>query len=514
MSASMCKVRPDGDPLLSYPEALSRIDQSAREAADSLRRRDRNHQDNSKALDAIDSRVKAGAVTVLPLLDAAGCISANTVYAPKSTPEHDTSAMDGFAVCSQKTMQASQIEPAIFAVVGCVAAGDIETTASTSDCSAEICVEIMTGARFPESAHPSLDAVVKVEDVIIVEQWCSKQSSVKRYIQVTRPVKSMQHRRPAGSDFSKGDIIVDKDTVILPKHIAALASLGTASIAVHGSSSDVAATPYCEKHTVGLRIGILSTGSEIVAADVVGIPREGQQIADSNGPYLVSALRMILPHAKTEHLGIAADTEDGLISNLSQAFEAEYDVLITSGGVSKGRYDLVRQVVEKKLGGNIIFHGIAVRPGTPVLFATYEKTNRKGVKHRVAIFGAPGNPLAVASTLRFFIVPYLESLTTRAGMSSFVIPNIGKTGTIDYEGGNSAAAMPESSSRIAVRTKPKNMTVFWLASKWEGDSGRVDIVKDQASYKLKGLLSADCWIIVPDNRTDVHQGDILTSCPL
>lgn len=514
MAICFGKVGPDGGQLIPYKQALSLIDQSAREAAQTMLLKDKRRRSSNQQSKDVRLPGRSRAVVTVQLLDAVGYLSAEAIYAPKSTPEHDTSAMDGFAICSGDTSLASQDDPVVIRVHGSVAAGDVQKLPPTSNPSDKICMEIMTGAQFPDLAHPSLDAVVKVEDVSVVEQWCDEQAAVGRYIQVTNPVKRRNHRRPAGSDFSKGDLIIEQDAMVAPKHIAALASLGIPRIAVYGVQEESAGIPVCENHAHDISIGILSTGSEIVAAGTADEARQGQQIEDSNGPYLVSALRALMPHARAEFLGIAADTEVCLSTHLENALRAEHDILITSGGVSKGRYDLVKQIIREKMGGDIVFHGVAVRPGAPVLFATHDRLESDGRRRRVAIFGAPGNPLAVATTLRFFVVPYLERLRTQAGITIAIAPSIAGSDIVEHGDETSMIARTDYFSHAPVRIKPKSMTVFWLASKQRDNERCVDILEDQASYKLKGLLLADCWVIAPDTRSEIRQGDILTSCPL
>lgn len=506
---------PNGAELIPYQQAVLLIEEAARETARYLAHGNHKQAVLLERREETRGYEETTSVVTVSLLDAAGHLSAATIHATKDTPENDTSAMDGFAVCSQKTMQASDTSPMIFTIVGSIAAGDTEKFPAVDHTNENICIEIMTGAQFPESAYPSLDAVVMIEDVIVVEQWSTKDSITKRYIQVSRPVKPQQHRRPAGSDFSVGNLVIDEGTVIEPQHIAALASLGVANLSVRKLRNKSTVNPKYKKQLTNFKVGILSTGSEVVPSEVVGRTRKGQQIADSNGPYLTSALLKYLPHGKVEHLGIAADTDESLCKHLKNAIDNGYDMIITSGGVSKGRYDLVRHVVEKKLEGHIVFHGVAVRPGAPILFATCEAAGSGSlVRRRVAIFGAPGNPLAAAMALRFFVLPYIEALSPETIVMNGRLSDTAVTRVFQSNNGVSTNFEDAGEPLVVMRRKPKDLTVFWLAKRRKDDKDRVDVIEDQASYKLTGLLIADCWVIATDSQHEVHQGDRLTCCTL
>jgi molybdopterin molybdotransferase len=310
----------------------------------------------------------------VPFQDAIGDIAVEDVLSPISIPEHDTSAMDGYAIRSQATATASPETPVMFRVTGTIAAGDDPGDILSSEPNAEhghgfetaTCVEIMTGAIFPDG----YDACVKVEDTVSVDGG---------HILVTKPVPPDANRRFAGSDIRKGDIILKRGDTVQSSHILPLASVGLSTI------------PCMRKP----RVAIWSTGKEMVNGN--GGTR------DANGPYLTAAVRDMGIHA--DFLGVLDDNPTSLRSHLEKAVDSEqYDVLMTSGAVSKGKFDYLRGVLDE-MGAEVVFHGLAIRPGHPVLFATVP-----GNEQKTAFFGLPGNPGAAAACFLFLTVPYLREL--------------------------------------------------------------------------------------------------------
>ncbi|EAQ85564.1 hypothetical protein CHGG_09578 [Chaetomium globosum CBS 148.51] len=311
------------------------------------------------------------------LHDAVGGTVAEDVASPKSSPEYDTSAMDGYAICSRATTDATPGTPIMLAVQGTLAAGDDPAEAFTvverSQTTNNQCFEIMTGAIFP----PGYDACVKVEDTVPVD------GTEVKSILVTRPVPLNAHRRLAGSDIAKGDIIIHRGDILQPSHILPLASVGIKSIPL----------------TASPRAAIWSTGKEIV----IGTGATG----DTNGPYLTAALKEM--GLQPEFLGVLDDDKHSLQKHIqSVAAAGSFDVIITSGAVSRGKFDHIRAVLEQ-IGSTIVFHGLRVRPGHPVLFAVIP-----GPNGRTPFFGLPGNPGAAAACFRFLVAPYLRTLQGRA----------------------------------------------------------------------------------------------------
>lgn len=467
--------------------------------------------------------------TSLPLVDAVGSRCTNTMHAPHSTPLTDTSAMDGYVVNASSTAEASETNPLRLRIIGSIAAGDAPSRQLSQNQDsveqAHICAEIMTGACFPYTL-PYLDSVVKVEDVSVEQHSCEESAVVFSYIVLTRPVKTFQHRRPAGSDFAKGDLIIEHGTIVQPKHVAALASLGITEIKVSIVPDLIRSIKTVTNSDLNLRVGVLSTGSEIVSgldenhgvAYLNSDPR--QAVPDSNGPYIVSNLKASFPTVATEYLGIVRDDEEEMVDKLrGYIYEDEFDIIITSGGVSKGRHDLVRHVIETRLNGRVVFHGAKIRPGAPILLASFDhvdEATHKTDRRQTILFGVPGNPLAAAVALRFFVFPYiLATVKADPGVAQQQLQLSQRT-----EDGRRVVPLQRSENDKGfeyvkpVRTKPVDCTVFWLA-RWQSKTlESVELVEDQASYKLKGLLKADCWVTVPKGSTGIQSGDLLLASPL
>ncbi|KIW36344.1 uncharacterized protein PV06_11394 [Exophiala oligosperma] len=482
---------------------------------------------------------QTGAVRIMPLMDALHKTAAHTIKAPHSTPKADTSAMDGFAVCSSLTANASPKHPVRLRVVSIIAAGDTVDAEEdldgakdgrTNSHASNICVEIMTGARFPRRTYPQLDAVVKVEDVARHEPDPWKRQG-EAYIDIFAHVRKNQNKRDAASDIVKGDRIVLAGQKFEPKHIMALASLGFNEVAVaeDGAAHSQLDSRHLEKSRQW-KIGVVSTGSELIDLNALpsnGYPVDGRRAAEetlpnSNGPYICTALRELDPRQRVSYLGVVKDTEAALEESFRDAILRQgVDVLITTGGVSMGKFDLVRPVVENRLGGRVIFHGVNVRPGLPVMFAWVELDELNGAipkRRRTVVFGLPGNPLATAMALRFFVMPYLTVLRGESPL----IPSIVCTAHFEQRGDTSHtidSGQECSSGMSPSRRKPEHLRVFWLA-RWckvvNGHNGRpaVEILEEQSSYKVGNLVQADCWVEVPEGVHSVVQGDNVVAHPL
>ncbi|KAK5065340.1 hypothetical protein LTR84_001178 [Exophiala bonariae] len=518
---------------VTYEEALSRITSLAEQHRTRLIATGNDeHVDSRKVFPAChavlpnDDCEKA----ILPVVAAVGQRSAQYVAAPYSIPTHDTSAMDGFAVSSESTLSASRTNPVRLRISYMIAAGDgldtpIQSKAATKDITnhqthiQSECIEIMTGARFPELSHPELDSVVKIEDVV-VKRDPSDCNCCSAYIEVSAPVKIHQNRRFAGSDLAAGTLILEAGEMIEPKHVMSLASVGYRDVRVTTIKARKKSIQPDASVPKTLRVGVLSTGSELT--DVYEHPLErrsrshvvsSQTIPNSNGPYILSSLLRVSTSADVQYFGIAQDSEDVLEGKLRFAIEdSQMDVIITTGGVSRGKFDLIRPVIEQKLQAKVVFHGVKVRPGLPVLFALLERdrgVSRGNQKRSIAFFGLPGNPIATAMALRFFVVPYLAAL----GHAEFRGLSLRSEVRLQQIGVSGPCHAPLK--RTQARSKPKHLTCFWLSrtqlpSK-DQSQGRseVEVLDDQASYKMASLLQANCWIEVPAGVESVSEGDIM-----
>jgi len=290
-----------------------------------------------------------------PILDALGQVLAEDIEGRFDIPPLANSAMDGYAVQASSVAAASDEAPTTLRVTGTVAAGHLPTVAVE----AGTAVRIMTGAAIPDGA----DAVVPFEDTDEVERRASSKSMDTIGVNVAAPIGA--NVRPAGQDVRAGQQVLQKGAVLRSQEIGVLASLGYSEVSVI-------------RRPV---VSILATGDEL--ADPAGEPRPGG-IYDSNSYSIASAVRQAggVPHL----LGIAGDNIEAIGEMLKQGLAS--DILITSAGVSKGDYDVVKDVLARQ--GDISFWSVRMRPAKPIAFGTLAGPDGRRVPH----LGLPGNPVS------------------------------------------------------------------------------------------------------------------------
>jgi molybdopterin molybdotransferase len=286
----------------------------------------------------------------VPLPEALGRVLAVDAVASESLPLFANSAMDGYAVRSAEAGAASEERPVRLRLAGEVPAGSVYPGVV----GAGEAVRILTGAPLPEGA----DAVLQQELTRTGEGW----------VELLAPAPVGNNVRHPGEDVTAGTLLAPRGTELGPAEIALLAACGVHPVRV----------------TRRPRVTILSTGDEL--APLGETPRPGQ-IRESNGPYLVAAVRRA--GGEPVRLGIARDREDELRAKLADARDA--DLILTSGGVSVGDYDLVKQMLDEQ--GAIEFWRVRMRPGKPLAFGTLGDT---------PLLGLPGNPVSAAVTFELF----------------------------------------------------------------------------------------------------------------
>lgn len=295
--------------------------------------------------------------TTVVALDAAdGRVASEDVRAGADVPPFDRAAMDGYAVIAADTTTASQDAPRQLTQIDQLFTG---ATPERAVASGE-CAEIATGAPMPAGA----DAVVMVERT---------QREGSRIL-ITAPASAGQNIGRRGADMASGDVVVQAGQTIDPARVGALAAVGLASATVYARPT----------------VALISTGNELVEP---GRPLGAGQIHDVN--------RFTLAAIVGRHGGMAeampstGDTLEALDAALNQALE--HDVIVFSGGSSVGERDLLREVIGAR--GEILFHGIAVKPGKPTLFAMVDGT---------PVFGMPGNPTSCLSNGYLLLAPFLR----------------------------------------------------------------------------------------------------------
>jgi molybdenum cofactor synthesis domain-containing protein len=297
-------------------------------------------------------------VSSVALAEADGRVAAAAVTAPDDVPAFDRAAMDGYAVVASDTVAASEARPAALRLAGRVYTGE---TAGRRIAAGE-CVEISTGAPLP----PGATAVVMVEDT----------SQDGDTILVRTAVQAGQHIGRRGADMKAGQVVVNAGDLLTPSRIGAIAAIGRSSV-------DVFDRPA---------VTVLSTGNEVV---LPGRPLAPGQVYDIN-QFTIGAV--VRAHGGTVRtLPPAGDTLDALGAALDAALPS--DVVVFSGGSSVGGPDLLAEAINAR--GTVLFHGIAVKPGKPTLFATVDDA---------LVFGMPGYPTSCLSNAYMLLLPLVRAL--------------------------------------------------------------------------------------------------------
>ncbi len=317
-----------------------------------------------------------------PLLDCLGQVLAEDVYAPFDVPPQDNSAMDGYAVQAKSIVGASHEHPKILRVVGEIAAGcitELKVEPGTA-------VRIMTGAFVPKGA----DVVVPFEDTDEVDRKQRSVSEAEIGIRVGLPEAS--NIRRGGEDIAKGELAVKQGTLLCPAEIGVLASLGKAIVSVI-------------RRPV---VGILATGNEVLE---INQPLLQGKIYNSNSYSL--AAQVLRYGGIPKLLGIAPDDVEQL--SIAVRHGLDCDMLVTSGGVSLGDYDVVKQVLAAE--GNVSFWTVRMKPGKPLAFGMFKRDDGKKIPH----LGLPGNPVSSMITFEVFARPAILRMMGRSNLAG---PNI------------------------------------------------------------------------------------------
>ena len=306
-----------------------------------------------------------------PLLDALGQVLAEDATARHDIPPLDNSAMDGYAVRAASVEGASQNAPVNLKVVGAVAAGQLPSDTVEPGTT----VRIMTGAPIP----PGADSVVPFEETDEVER--RKSGASLDQIGVKTPVLLGSDIRPAGQDVRRGDTVLASGRTLRPAEIGVLASLGLENVTV-------------VRRPV---VAILATGDELLEA---GDDYSEGKIYDSNS-YSVAA-GVLRYGGIPKLLGIARDNLDSMNAKLKEGLDS--DMLVTSAGVSKGDYDMVKDVLARQ--GEIDFWSVRMRPAKPLAFGVLRTDKGRVVPH----LGLPGNPVSAMVAFEQFARPAIHKM--------------------------------------------------------------------------------------------------------
>jgi molybdopterin molybdotransferase len=357
----------------------------------------------------------------VPLLESLGGVLAAPVAADIDLPPFDKSAMDGYAVRAADLKRL----PADLRVVEELPAGTDPARAVAEG----TCAKIMTGAPVP----PGGDLVVPVEDT---------QPLLEGRVRILRARSDRTNICPRGEDVEKGAVVLEAGRVIRPPEIGLLASVGRERVLIHRRP----------------RVAVLATGEELVP--ISAAPGPGR-IRNSNSWSLLASCRRA--GAEADDLGVARDVREDLAAKIADGLRR--DILLVSGGVSMGEWDLVPRVLEE-MGAAIRFATVRMKPGKPTVFAT---------RGAGLVFGLPGNPVSTLVTFRLFVWPAIRKMMGHP---------------------DAAPAPLEATLAAAVSTKDDRTWFMPARLRREGQGWMAAPVRTHGSADLVGFSRADFLAVI------------------
>lgn len=371
-------------------------------------------------------------------------VLAEDTYATINLPPFRKVTMDGFAVVSEDTFTASEDNPVELKLLEVIGAGDVPEKIVKKG----FCTEVGTGSPLPEGA----DAVVMVE-------YTTQTDGI---IFIQESVAMGQNMAKEGSDIKEGELLLKHGTTITPEKIGVLSAMGLKTVPVYKKP----------------RIAVISTGNELIRHDE---ELSYGKIFDINSQTISSAVTACgcIP-VKTE---IVKDDYSELKQKIIEC--QDMDLIITSGGTSAGRGDVLRQVLEDL--GEVLVHGIAVKPGKPTIVGRFEFN---GIDKYVV--GLPGNPVAAAMVFQLFFAPFLKNMASTETKSI-----LNETKTVEVE--------------LSRRYRPAKGRRHYLLVKIE-DNMAIPILKDSGA--ITSLAEADGFIEIGKNVEIVEKGTMVTVYPL
>jgi molybdopterin molybdotransferase len=370
------------------------------------------------------------------LSDSTGLTLAEDIYSDVNLPAFNNSSMDGYAMNYVKGDKSWNI-------IGEISAGNFKDYTIGVNSA----VRIMTGGRIPTNTN----AVVPIEDIIEDGSMLLLRNGVE--------IKPNQNIRYKGEGLKSGMIALPKNTLLKAQNISLAAACGRTKLKVYRK----------------LTIGVLATGDELV--DITADPGE-DKVRATNLYSLLAGLKEI--NMNPINLGIVKDDKDLLRSSISSALNSDVDILITTGGVSVGKYDYLKDVF-KETGVESIFWRVNVKPGKPLFFGKYVKGDKTKL-----IFGLPGNPVSSFVSFTLFIKPAIHKF-------------------YGHEDFNSHCALLET----PIKKKDSKRHFIRGRLKFDAESKKyyVSVPGSQSSGNLAGLGNSNCLIVIPEEMTNPTAGE-------
>jgi len=387
------------------------------------------------ALERILSKFSPLEVVQAPLSSATGMVLAQDIVAREDIPPFANSAMDGFALQSRDSSPHNG-QPARLRIIGSIAAGYVAGHPVEEGTT----MRIMTGAPVPLGA----DSVIQVE-------LTRSEDPQSNYVEILKEIPPGNNIRPAGEDMQRGQVVLTAGTEIRAWELGVLATLGYASVPV----------------TRRARIAILGTGDEIID---IAQPLQPGKIRDSNSYLLEAVVRDA--GAEPHRLGVASDTVESLREKFRQALR--HDLILTSGGVSVGEFDLVKDILTEQ--GQMNFWRINMRPGKPVAF---------GYIGNIPLLGLPGNPVSTAVTFELLGRPVIRKMQ-----------------------GHTRLFKPQVEVIIADHIQDRSGRRHYVRAHvaWNGTHFIAHTTGNQGSHVMTSLLNANALLIIPENVAEIAPG--------
>ena len=379
-------------------------------------------------------------VETVPIRDALGRVLAQEIVPPINVPGHDNSAMDGWAV---RSSDLSSSQENLLKEIGSAYAGrPFEQKVGAGEC-----VRVMTGAVMPQGT-----------DTVVVQEVCRSEAE-----QITIPAgqKAGQNVRAAGEDLKAGVAVLHPGQPVRAAELGLIASLGIAEVKVKRR----------------LRVAFFSTGDELSS---IGAPLAPGQVYDSNRYTLHGMLSGM--GVEIIDMGVVRDDPQKLEAAFSAA-AAKADAIITTGGVSVGEADFVKQLMQRL--GEVLFWKIAMRPGRPMAFGRIACGGNSAY-----LFGLPGNPVAVMVTFHQFVRDALLVLGGRT--DDVAVPLL-----------QAVSAAPIR--KVAGRTEYQRGVLFE-----ENGTRKVRVTGQQGSGVLRSMSEANCYIVLEHERGKVEAGEMVS----
>lgn len=390
-----------------------------------------------RAIELVLKNVKKLGTETVEITSASERVLREDIYSDIDNPPFDNSAMDGYAIKSINTENASESVPVKLIHSDIIPAGKVSTHKLKDGEAASI----MTGAQILQGA----DTVVKIEDT---------EKTSENKIEIYKKVRKGKNIRYKGEDIKKGELILKTGIRITPPVIALLAVAGKKYI-------NVSKKPI---------IGILTTGDEIVEPEIIPAPGK---IRNSSAYYLFA--QSLQEGCTPVYYGIIKDNYSEIKEKISEVLN-HVDILITTGGVSVGKYDYVVKIFEE-LKLDIKFRKVAIKPGKPTVFGTSDNK---------IIFGLPGNPVSTMITFTKFVSPCIAEMMGVKNFKRTIIPCISDENIKIEKGRKNFARV-----RIEIRDNQ-------IYAKFTGAQG---------SAMLKSIIQADGIMLLSEDKNEVKKGE-------